>query len=339
MFYKTVYLIEGDIEMNKVSLPFNINPPLQCYLGQAYPLGIIFAQNEAKCYPWLFNYYYTFKYIKILNTDALMLEPNPQCNWFYSVDLFSFYEMRLPFCTIDKETIYTIVKNMMQQGYYCVGEFNEKYIPGYSSYKRHDFQHPFLIYEFDFYESVVSCAGYAQDGFYKEIKIKFHDFYSGLINTDKLCLNFVRLNEEFNYDCFDVEKFVVELNNYISSFIGNLEDKGLIAINQLKNYLLNLEKSGFDIDLRAIYVFHEHKFLMYKRLEYMLSKSLLKNVSSINSYNDIVIKSQKLKGMALKYNAIRNPDIIDRIVDQINEINNQESNILRQVLDEIGKNI
>jgi hypothetical protein len=105
-------------------LPLNQNPPLRCYLNEVHALGIIFTQNYDMCLPWLSNRYYSFE-MRDINGPCLRHAPY---EWWFTADtVFTTFSMGYPLNILTEKEMCSIICRMMKSGYYCAGDFNEKY--------------------------------------------------------------------------------------------------------------------------------------------------------------------------------------------------------------------
>ncbi len=328
-----IFQKEGQVfmhEKNKawIKLPVNLTPPLKCYLTQALPLSIILAEND-QYFPFLYNYFYFF--ISRTNIENLFRLSNSNDWFFYNSGIFEINIINLPVQVIKPDTIINIMEKMFLHGYYPVGDFNEKYIPAFSSYGQRDFIHPFLVNGCNRSKCSISILGYHRDGKYREISININDFYNAVTNCKKnpnmFLMYFFRINKKFKGNHFDYKRFLRKIDDYINS--DEACDYGIGANIKLVEYI----KSCRDyVDIRYVYVFYEHKYFMLERLKYLKSISLLKNEQIIKEFEILVKICETLKPLALKYNITRQATIVDRMLEIINSINEEEMLLFRTLL-------
>lgn len=320
--------------MLNIELPINTNPPLKCYLNEAHNLGIIFSQSYEKCLPWLLNHYYNFEYIND-DKNGRMLTLNP-FTWTYYVEwVYNRGAIILPSDVLKKNMVEQTIESMLKKGYYCIGNFNEKYVPGYLHYNNSsDYYHQYMIFSANIKEKTFGTFGYSKNQKLEKIYINYNDFYSALSKTKDniVSINFLSLNKKFNYNCFDLDFFIFRVKQYINE--KNNPDS---SINQFIKEIKDIKKNKTrKIDVRAILTFYEHKFLMLERLKYLFFKNILKNYDYIIEYSEQIKKSEIVRNLTNKFNMLdKKEQLIDKIVYLISDIMIKDEEILNKVIHDI----
>ena len=210
--------------MNKeITLPYTLEVETITYQTQAFPLGMIKA-NIKEYDTWICNkfidYYYHMQVgrFSIFDTDT----------WGYKEGLTthdSLYVNEEGF----KDNIADVIrynKNMLENGHYIFGMYNEFYIPGKKAYQRYDFAHGYMIFGYDDSKQVFHSAGYLANGHYQYFDIGFEDYYKSIINCE--------YSKWFLYD-YEVKPLL--------DYITNLQESEAYYYGQYKDYKSRNEKA------------------------------------------------------------------------------------------------
>lgn len=291
--------------------PFTYTPPIRGYLGYAYLLSILYAQ-EKPYWPWLCN-----QYIALGATRDCRRFEQIATDWMgvYS-GVMEYHFMELPAGqAADPAVGLQVVLTLLRRGYYVYGEFNERYIPGTSSYRRRDFQHCYCLYGYDRERGLLFSAAYSDAQRYEELEIPFSDYLCALVksNVEKVTIDFYRPNPDF-VPVFDPEDCAFRIREYLESrpcvrtyggpgyYAG---DEWLFGANAQRHLLNRLERArerAEYLDLRFFYFLWDHKTLMWMRIRTMMEQGILPKEGSLSTYEQVVEQAERLKEMALKYN-------------------------------------
>ena len=77
-------------------------------------------------------------------------------------------------------------KQMLEQGFYVSGTYDEFFIPGKGAYQVRSFVHGYIIYGYDDLKGVFKSAGYLADGRYKQFDIIYEDYYRSVADGKNL---------------------------------------------------------------------------------------------------------------------------------------------------------
>ena len=195
--------------------------------------------------------------------------------------------------------------------------------------------HSYFLFGFDNNKSIFNSFSYLEDGNLQEIEIGYDDFYTAAIdhNINRIRFNFYCLNQNHNYDCFDINKFVFEVNRYINS--EDINNEGLNAVNRLKTELFSFQNTKELFDISKVYIFYEHKFLMLQRLKYMCSENIIEDRSISDQFEAIMQECAVMKSLINKYNITHDFRTIEKIVLYIEQITEKELSLLKQALENI----
>jgi len=313
--------------MEKYILPFNMDPPIKCYLHDLHPLGVIFTQPYEKCIQWLLNKYYKLTYgHNLMSIECKDIEADYD-------SIFKRYCIAFPLEICNEKMIKEFLHKVFSLNFYCAGYFNEKFTPGYASYMKGDFPHAFLIRGYDITNDELYCVGYP-NGFVDEVKINVKNLYeaiSGFISIlgGNFYIQYYKLNEDFIYPSFDIGLFKECIYKFINS--ENILNEGINALNTLKNTIINNEY----IDQRNIFVIYEYNKLMYLRIQVLYGNGYIKNNAYESEYKSIVENCLRLINLVIKYNILPKINIKDRIINIYENTINRMINILSSLYNEI----
>lgn len=323
--------------MRKI-LPFEINPYAKSYYLHAFTLGIIQASGK-DIMPWLMTDFFNFQYTKdadgmfIINTDDAW-SINKKIIYPQQIVMFS-----NNICE-DNFDILKIIKNMINKRAYVYGFFNECYIPNTLAYQRFNFDHDYLIYGYDDEEKMFYAAGYNKHKEYLSYKISYTDYLNSIQNTQHgiTDIRFYTFDDKYEFS-FDKKGFITQLNDYINgtrSFtvlgLSDESEYGLVACKRLAQYLNDCKEYQTNVDLRYSRSFAELKSLMLLRIGYLNSNKFVDCMDIYNAYKNIEKSADSVHLLCLKYNISRNTSCLDRAVDIINKITDEESELLKMLI-------
>ena len=303
------------------------------YQLKAFELGIIEA-NEDTVKPWIYNRYINQLYMikdrrfTYTNYDRWhAAEGVTECQ-----KLCVKSEMLTSECGID---IINLIHEMLDTGHYVFGRYNEYCIPQKKSYHTRYYVHDFIIYGYDEVEQVYYSAGYLADGKYKPFTIGFEDFYDALktITTEKLNFHFIKYKNGID-NRIDIRMIYEDLYDYLHSINRrNIVNKdkifGIDCEYVFVDYLeqLNSSEAPYLIDMRHPKFFAEMKMLMCERLIHLEENSYVaKGVSEL--YGDVQKKAELICMLSLKYNATKDKNLLQKIINYQSEIINSEREIV-----------
>ena len=317
--------------MSSVILPYEMQVEAICYHHRAFALGII-KPNIRQYEQWLCN-----KFINCIATTSFDLE---EYDVWMIKDRLSIkvggnmvYEAFQAFCPdiIEKN------KEMLKQGFYIWGTYDEFCIPGKSAYQYKSFLHNYLIYGYDDQQGVFKSAGYLPDRHYRKFDIKYEDYYRSVTYGDEprqLALNYYRINRDYE-GWIDIESIRKTAIDYLQSR-GPENSKvnevfGVSAWKRFESYIDGV--SGNKIDMRYVRAYMEHKGIMDKRLKCLCKHGYLWDQSLCTSYSqNVLIKATQLFYMCLKYSLTGDAELHKRMTALVREINATEQGLIERVV-------
>lgn len=322
-------------DANCYILPFELNVEMKVYHNKAFPLGSIKA-NIKEYDTWLCN--------KLINCVYV---PDEDAFNSYEVDLWSVKD-GLTFdqsLFLSPETfgyngmnLIELNKSMIKQEYYITGMYNEFYIPEKPSYQKYNFNHDYILFGFDDGARVFKSAAYLKERIYGFYDIPYDAYFHSIIenNVKKVPIKYHKVNKNY-IPQINIKVIKEKLENYLFSRVDARNSKlkriyGIEAWDCLAEYVSTHES----LDLRFSRVFMEHRGIMCKRIHKLWECSYISNGNiEERYYNKIYLRAQGIHNMFIKYNLTRREDLLTQISKLILEINAQEREILKDLVNQI----
>ena len=252
------------------------DPPVKAFLDSAYEMSLLLSCPEA-----IYTFYnsnimleFSFGYdsrIHISGPDSRIWDRR----------LFQFRNSYDFFYTDDPlSKIVDINCKMIENGYCVLGDFDEYYVPGKSSFGEKHFSHNYMISGFDRIERYFILHGYNKAGQhekYGETKLSFDDYMSSIeIKKESFPqnediwrnLDFQKPDKD-NFDrTVDTERIKAELSKYLEP------ESDLKGVNTIRFIADTADRS---LDLRNIRLLREHARIMSDRAVFLNGLGLLKN--------------------------------------------------------------
>ncbi len=252
------------------------DPPVKAFLDSAYEMSLLLSCPEA-----LFTFYnsnimleFSFGYdsrVHISGPDSRIWDRRS----FQFRNSYDFFDTDDPL-----SKIVDINCKMIENGYCVLGDFDEYYVPGKSSFGEKHFSHNYMISGFDRAERYFILHGYNKAGQhekYGETKLSFDDYMSAIeIKKDSFPqnediwrnLDFQKPDKD-NFDrTIDTERIKTELSKYLEP------ESDLKGINTII-FLADTAERG--LDLRNIRLLWEHARIMSDRAVFLNGLGWLKD--------------------------------------------------------------
>ena len=320
----------------KFMLPFAESPYATMYNYLAFPLGIIQANGKDKIIPWLCGKYINCSYnSKIFSKFTICTSDL----WALEDEILSFQMIRLYEKTwndLGWDPL-EFVKDMIINGNYPCGEYNEEFIPSSSFFQKNRRIHDYLIIGFDDAEQAFYCVGYTKTGHFEQFFVPYDCMRKAFETTHhpKICFGFVNYNNNADF-AINFSRIIDELKNYVDSrptIVDTNTDNNLVFGIAAIEALIESARESEYIDSRYTRGFMEHKYFMNLRMEY-LNKGLgiLSDKYSIVSSN-VYKLAEKVHLLNLKYILTHKVSMLERIIGIMEEVLLIERDYLPQVID------
>ncbi len=316
-------------------LPYNDKQPFLSYHCIAFPIGVITGNVNGDLTKWICS--------KMINCKYDFHSPDHKFDFFVD-DIWGVKENIVSYqsLSLSKETIdileYDLIPTLrmfIDNGFYIVGTYNEKYIPEKPAYNQFDYIHDYLIIGYDG-EAFIS-VGYLADNKMRRFKIPFENMIKSLSGVEKnnIFMGFLNFNNnaEFKYDLLKIAK---DLDGYLCA--DNLQDSvmsdavfGIEANYCLKKFFEDEVKVNglMYVDKRYTRVLTEHKWVLMKLAE-EFSGSQKAQCAALSKEN--YKKAETVHLLGLKMQLAPDISIIDRISALIDEITETEKLYIPQLI-------
>lgn len=322
------------------------DPPIIVRLHIAYPLAILLQDDD--CLPWFYSHY-----IQLLCIDDVESHYNIDfsfddtgvewsgCYWLSSM------MMNKVMLDANKIALRDFIKSSIDQEYYVYTHADDYYIPHRESFQIEHYRHVILIFGYHEEDQSYDIIGFDEKGQYRTSKVSYDTFdqaYPMDSPYDPLVL--LRKRQSGHYD-FDCQLVAEQLDDYLNSrnpierhriFRNPGKDYvyGMTVYKRLRRYLERLMLEDIWCDFRNLHLVWEHKKCMLRRIQYMIEHGYLSsNMGYDMDYEVIERKSVKMRNMMMKFAARKDPHIIQRIMDMLDTMVEDERVILTRILEEI----
>lgn len=314
--------------MGKVLLPFELNVEMRMYHNKSFPLGIIKANiNDYDI--WLCNKLINCVYKENGNFDCIEDDIwSMQDGLTFSQGL----SMAPSTFTVKGFDLIEFNKNMLSNGNYITGFYDEFYIPQKKSYNSYNLSHDYVIFGFDDEKGIFNSAAYLDNKLYTFFDLKYEDYYKGVTQNllTKTNLNFYHINRGY-IPAINIEKIRNGLSDYLTSREYNSNRiYGINAWDALAKYVLM--SNGF-IDLRYGRAYMDHHYIMYKRIKKLIELSYIKSTELDKEYyTDIYLRSKTIFNLWIKYQISPETDTVQTLSKLILETNKKERAVIERFI-------
>lgn len=303
-------------------LPYPEKPIFLCYHNKAFPFGIIQANAPEDITKWVCSKSVGCVFNPKTSFDKFDLDIIDQWGNLEGVTNRQNFSIRTDM--IDKLGINlpSMLKTVLENGYYIRGVYNEKYIPYKHAYNSFDHTHDFLVigYDDDYFYSV----GYVADGHFRRYEIPIRNFINSLCDADKdmIGIEFIGYNNDHVLKP-NIDWMISELEKHVSSTAPeNTNDShwGISAIEKLRDFFVDeiVNNNRIYIDTRYSKVLYEHEWILTRIIDIFLDDSekdkyLIYAKANLNRANLIHM-------IGLKMEITGNENLLNKVVNYMNEI-------------------
>jgi hypothetical protein len=317
-------------------------PVIESYLHHAYQTSIIC--NDQKTMPWIMSNYIQLYFDGNEDFPVQFFMPDQTgYTWHFICPWLDYQVIKNDTIMKLKVDITDIMIHGIDNGYYLVAYLNEYFIPGKPSYQSKDHTHHFLIYGYNSEKQVFYHLGY-NNKLFGTSEVKFSDFEKAFYSNpnyfyhthDKMYM--LRINNNFSYD-FNNSRVLAQLKDLLysnrQSHFNNdpVHIFGLNVYTNLKRIIDKRIQNGIDLKIPPFLLLAEHKKIMRLRLEYLNRQNLFNSLeSSINRYTKLEQNFIAIRNMALLYNKTKRAYAMEKVMDDIAELKNEEAEVLFEII-------
>ena len=135
------------------------------------------------------------------------------------------------------------------------------------------------------------------------------------------------------YNKLDRKNIVFQIENYLKSehtIINLIDNRSTYGLNVYKTLIEKLNDIDFDM-LRDFHLIYEHKYLMYKRLKYVLEKGKYDDL--IKRYSDFLHEFLVLRNLYIKSRISKTSQMqIEKIKNKLLFLAQEDKKFMQQIL-------
>ena len=318
------------VKPDSIELPIEKNPPIKTYLHHAFPLSVMYTNENYKTF---------------YHSNYLQLVYNQSSGCAY--DFHEFQYRHLPYFYCDrlddsmtkqiKRDINEFITMQIVNRYYCAAWVDAFYIPGEMYYNKQHITHGILIYKYDDIKREYTALAYTnQNTTYNEIVVPYDSFTASYNSEFFSMLDFYKINFGLR-PTFDEKSIRKKLEAYIHSENYDLDDvkaNPQVAITlygrdvciSLCDYFKERQKTLSTIDLRYVRILVEHKNSLIDTLSLLKTTADIDKICFIN--NSIKKLCENLLLWAIKYNVSLSPEAAKMVIVSTSKILDLERELL-----------
>ena len=332
------------MNVKEITLPFEEKPFSVMYHYTAFPLGIVQANMEPdKIDRWLCTKYIncSFEPCSKMNkfnigrdlwlTDEKILIRHKNI---FSKAINDYYKI----------DVVKIFKDMINQGSYPQGNYNEEWIPDKFAYQKYRFYHDYLLIGCNDAKQVFYSVGFLQDKKFQKFEIPYTNMkkavetlFNDYIGIDLLEYNarkIANMSITFDYTICELTDYINSANRWRAP-ANNAIFYGLKAILKFCDYVKEEVSKSQIIETKYMRGVMEHKFFMYKRIKYMLEHGYIESGICLSCAEKVYKLSEKAHLLTIKYLMTGKSDIVNSIEELLKQTLEIEKNYLPIVVDEL----
>lgn len=334
----------------RYKLPYNY-PPIKCYLHHAYPLGIIWDENNPQIMEWFCaNYNYIFSrdihgdyfmnfFMDYTNVPFLYTQPVMKNDLLY---------------LLENTSLEKIISDFICAGKYVMAIIDEYYLEGRWAYKKHHFMHEILIIGFDEEKRKFIVWAYLND-VYNEYEIDYSNIFIFPGDTFYANNNIVMTLYSAKQGNFELSKetFLGQIKDYLYGNNPYCRFAGLGDYLRYRNMLFGQKiYEKFIAEIRRVHeeegylnyillrVIQEHFYSMYLKLKFILESKIFIIPDGDELYEFYEEAANKLDIMVMRgvmYNCVKSKNRkllkLDKVVEKIDYYSKLEKELLNKLIE------
>lgn len=329
-------------------LPYNEKPLSVMYHYIAFPLGIVQAKMDEKVFEfWLATKYINCSFSKKLDMNMFNIGEDL---WFTEERILLRHHNAISRIIYDnyQMDVVTLLKKVIDMGYYPQGNYNEEWIPLKTAYKKYRFYHDYLLVGYDESSQVFYSVGFLSDNRFQKYEISFDNMRKAIetLFDNNVSFDFLEYHsKKVKSWKFDINVVVEQLNAYIASLPqdGKKQESemsyGLNAIFDLSQYIEDCAQKYSYIELKYTRGLADHKFFMYKRIQFLYKNKYISDPLFCQNSKMIYQMAEKVHLLAMKFSIKQDIKIIISIKNLIDEMIKLERDYLVDVIKSIYHNL
>jgi len=324
-------------------------PPITGFFHIDIPLAILYS--DKRTHAWVFS-----NYIQLYSIENI--EVNQPCfiDFYHSYfGAFRFLELATcPWILFERISIKDIKEKWANELIFIKSKIDEnKYIgitvlmEKIQNYDGRSGSHNLFIYGYNDEKEVLYCADHFRKGVLSFEEVSYNDFENATTYPCHDELNWgalegvcmfskIERSHEKIYD-LSINKIIFDLKMYLEreTLTIRKDDYFIFGLNCYDNmiyyYKLAIEKLMPEIGLKAIHIQRKHKKIMLLRVEYLAQEYPMLKVF-FAPLEKLLIDLELTLNLIIKYNLKRKHAILEKVIDNILAIKENEEQILKEFI-------
>ena len=229
-------------------------------------------------------------------------------------------------------------KNMLDNGWYIFGIYNEFFIPRKRVYHKRDFMHGYIIFGYDDETQTFKSAGYLDDGHYQFFDIRYEDYFNSILGgtIEQLWITYYKINHNYKPQ-LDINQLKSRIEKYLTSQKDTYAENdnrtyGMAALEMFHQYIASCNNDYLDLRYGRSYM--EHKCIMYKRLAFLYQNAYIHDDAICQEYFDKVYSRARIVfNLFLKYKITQDQNLLKHISEIVEQINREEKALLQHFIE------
>lgn len=334
------------------------DPLSKAYLHNAYQLSILGSREDTKT--WIF-----MNYIQLVSKNGdydfpvtFYLPDYEGYNWSILTPWFDYKVISREFVVMHDLDFGQLIRNAISNDEYVYFYVNERHIPGTpAEIGNYDYNHMILVHGYDFQNDDVFFFGYDQNGRFSErfvnVKILKQAYFCNQYTFERFenRVYFIKLRSDAGF------KLKLEIGHIIEQFIDLKDSKRKIGnvLDYHTDFHYTYGLDVYDNVIRNIQLVHdgefedtrtkvviplqlimEHKHIMIERLKFINQYYPSANFqTSIMNYGELKHSFEGCKNSVLKYEILKNKEILQTVMRDIEVTKTKEQTIISQLIENL----
>lgn len=346
--------------MKSLKLPINSAPPIKIYQYRAYPLSITSQYSTTQS--WFYSNFIHLKCNRNFIEDKTDLDIDFIAGNIYGgIPWLDYHDNNFVHKRFTSgHHICMNIISKINDGYYHYTFVDEYYIPQRRAYRKFHNSHDLLIFGYNLSNNSFNVIGFDENSLYTETSVSFKEFVKSVKLSKNKYSRYIKIKDDVHYTV-DKDKIIDNLEDYL--FSKNCANKlskydfdertehmidlnqslltqnwefGINVHTQLILFCNELLNDQF-IDIRPFHCLWEHKKCMLDRMRYFYQNGMITDSALINSYQDVVLESNKIRLVIIKYMFRKDKETINRVISGIKDLYYKEFNILSKLVEHLKR--
>lgn len=323
--------------MTKMVLPLDTKPLMRCFLHEAFILSIL-KTDQSRTEPWIYS-----NYIQTVYRQANDAHYDIFASWEMLNNVFRWKQFTHDVIDDCSGSFVDFAKGAIKREYYIYCFADQFYIPHRPFFGKQHMIHDELIFGFDDENKTFDIIAFTDTGDYRPTTLT----YEQLEKSAPPYIGYLQINRDTPMR-LDPLLIWATIRDYLEpSRIKNRYNMwrdvdpddvyGIEASAMLTDIFKDQRDGSIPLDIRPPHLLFEHKELMLKRIDYLLSKGVMSDKTLLTEFGAITEKAATLRRIYLRSFIGGDTQKLDKAVTLNEGIIKDEKRVLARVADDIEK--